>query len=760
MFDYEPFQKAVPVWADGEEKTMNLTCVFAWEFGDCGEFTLRAAASCFYRAFLNGKLVAYGPARAAHGVYRVDEIKLQGEKGGNRLFIEVAGYNCKSFYSLDQPSFLQAEVEADGKIIFATDEKTDCRVFRERYRKVARFSFQRSFTESYRFDLPPQEIINGAKFAGTKVRAFACKKYLPRNVAYPDFKAETYRFVEKGRFFKASEDKFGDVRYLTLDSIGIFRREELEIAPFDDVYGYGYKKEKCGAFDGRLHAGEYAVFRYPVSITGFLSSSFRAEEDSVVYVVFEEIDNREEITEDQPIAVDFWRNDTLNVISYEVKKGEFRHISFEPYTARYVKILVVSGSVSAVEEGLVRYENPETKRLVFRCDDEKLNAIVEAARNTLAQNAVDVLTDCPSRERAGWLCDSYFSARAEKLFTGGNTVERNFLENYAFQPEDLGLGKGILAMCYPADFGNVEFIPNWMLFYLLELADCFIRTDDVSLIGISEQKAREVVRYFRQFENEFGLLEDLSNWVFVEWSKAGDAEYVKGVNFPSNMLYAAALESFGKLYGDRDSVKKASQLREKIRELSYNGEFFEDNMIRKDGKLVLSGNISETCQYYAFYFGTADKNRYPRLYRTLVEKFGPSRDEEKVYPNVAKSNAFIGNMLRSDYLARQGLGEKFLESAKGSYYKMASVTGTLWEHDRIRCSLNHGFGSYAANMIVLVVSGFVGVNETEKVVRLRKETVAVRYRISVPVKGGFVTMENSDGTRKVTLPEGYRAAEE
>ena len=51
-------------------------------------------------------------------------------------------------------------------------------------------------------------------------------------------------------------------------------------------------------------------------------------------------------------------------------------------------------------------------------------------------------------------------------------------------------------------------------------------------------------------------------------------------------------------------------------------------------------------------------------------------------------------------------------------------------------------------------------NETEKVVRLRKETVAVRYRISVPVKVGFVTMENSDGTRKVTLPEGYRAAVE
>ena len=182
-------------------------------------------------------------------------------------------------------------------------------------------------------------------------------------------------------------------------------------------------------------------------------------------------------------------------------------------------------------------------------------------------------------------------------------------------------------------------------------------------------------------------------------------------------------------------------------------------MIRKNGKLVSSGNISETCQYYAFYFGTADEKRYPELYKTLVEKFGPTRDEEVTYPNVAKSNAFIGNMLRSDYLARQGLGEKFLESAQESYYKMASVTGTLWEHDRIQCSLNHGFGSYAANMIILVVSGFVGVNETEKVVYLRKETIALGYRVSVPVKGGYVTLENAGGTRKVTLPEGYRVIE-
>ena len=35
------------------------------------------------------------------------------------------------------------------------------------------------------------------------------------------------------------------------------------------------------------------------------------------------------------------------------------------------------------------------------------------AIRTFAHNAVDLYSDCPSRERAGWLCDSYFSAKTE-----------------------------------------------------------------------------------------------------------------------------------------------------------------------------------------------------------------------------------------------------------------------------------------------------------------------------------------------------------
>jgi alpha-L-rhamnosidase len=60
-----------------------------------------------------------------------------------------------------------------------------------------------------------------------------------------------------------------------------------------------------------------------------------------------------------------------------------------------------------------------------------LKQIFEAARQTYRQNAVDIFMDCPSRERAGWLCDSFWSARTGHLLSGHQKIETAFLENYA-----------------------------------------------------------------------------------------------------------------------------------------------------------------------------------------------------------------------------------------------------------------------------------------------------------------------------------------
>ena len=206
-----------------------------------------------------------------------------------------------------------------------------------------------------------------------------------------------------------------------------------------------------------------------------------------------------------------------------------------------------------------------------------------------------------------------------------------------------------------------------------------------------------LIKYFSTYENEYGLLEDLENWVFVEWSKANDFTY--GVNYPTNMVYAKMLDCVSDLYGEKALKDKAENIRQTIRNLSFNGEFFIDNATRLNGKLVNTKNVTETCQYYAFYFGVASRATYKTLFETLRTKFGPNRNANEVYKNVYPSNAFMGNYLRLEILLEQGYPELVLSESVDYFYKMATRTGTLWEHDSVTASLDHGFASYVACLI-------------------------------------------------------------
>ena len=67
MEQYLPFKKATPVWAVGQSEEKNST-IGLYTAVECGkEATLRIAVSGFYRLFVNGEFVFYGPARHGEG---------------------------------------------------------------------------------------------------------------------------------------------------------------------------------------------------------------------------------------------------------------------------------------------------------------------------------------------------------------------------------------------------------------------------------------------------------------------------------------------------------------------------------------------------------------------------------------------------------------------------------------------------------------------------------------------------------------------
>ena len=100
------------------------------------------------------------------------------------------------------------------------------------------------------------------------------------------------------------------------------------------------------------------------------------------------------------------------------------------HTRNYYAAGAVTGYMKDAAHMYYQEGMPGSYYRAYHSEDPVLNSICRAGVRTFAHNAVDLYTDCPSRERAGWLCDSYFTAKTEYALTGKCVVEKNFLENF------------------------------------------------------------------------------------------------------------------------------------------------------------------------------------------------------------------------------------------------------------------------------------------------------------------------------------------
>ena len=294
--------------------------------------------------------------------------------------------------------------------------------------------------------------------------------------------------------------------------------------------------------------------------------------------------------------------------------------------------------------------HPQPRGAKFACSDERLNKLFAAGVLTFRENCVDLFMDCPSRERAGWLCDSFFTARVAADLTGMPLVEHNFVENFLLPEKFAHLPEGMLPMCYPADHNDGVFIPNWAMWFVVQLEEYLARSGDRATVEALRPRVQKLLAYLGRFENSDGLLEKLPSWVFVEWSAAN--QFVQDVNYPTNMLYAGALSAAGRIYGQPEMASKAEKIRRTIRRQSFDGQFFVDNALRRGGKLQATRNRSEVCQYFAFFFGVADHKTHAALWNSLRDEFGPQRAKTKAHAEVHPANSFIGNMLRMELSLR------------------------------------------------------------------------------------------------------------
>lgn len=764
--DAPKFVAAVPVWAEGRETEMNVTLRFRADVTFESEERLqgaifRATCSSIMRVTINGEVACYGPARGPRGWFRVDEWDVARflRVGVNHVEIDVAGYNSVSYYLLDQPAFLQAElVDGVGRVLASTSvdgtgrfeaiDRTGVRI-----QKVQRHGWHRAFIEAY--DLTKEDACPSVKLTRCSE-----KPLLPRRVDYPEL--NILPVVGWGRRGKLQErEEFTPWRGAPLTSINEkykgFKLDELELILTDELMRYKtiFSEDPPLTIDSTYREGDVQIVDFGADYAGFWGFEVESSEGAELAISFDETLSKEG-------DVNFMRCSTCNAMKWTLpaREGVQSCESFDPYAARYVKLYCLKGSFTLRKLYMREYAHPRATDAFFRCSDEHINKVWDAAVLTFRSNAVDVFTDCPHRERAGWLCDSFFTARTAFDLTGRTAVESALFENYRLPESFPNLPKGAFPMCYPSDTWHGQFIPNWMMWFVVELEEYRARSADAQTVELLRQRVTEAFDFFAQYENSDGLLEKLPNRVFVEWSDAN--KFLQDVNYPTNMLYAGALAAAGRLYDAPEWLEKADRVREKIREQSFNGEFFVDHAVRReDGSLEVLTDCSEVCQYFAFFFQTATPESHERLWRTLLDEFGPDREKEKRRPEVKKANSFVGNVLRMELLSRADRADQILDESIAYNEYMADITGTLWENVSAGASCNHGFASHVAHVFFRDILGIreVSANGDRVVLRTPKLERLESVEGSAPIPGGVLKLkwEKKSGTPQyvvVAAPEG------
>jgi len=695
------FYQAKAIYPKGKSNEMNSFAAFRAVTKDLKGATLLITASSFYQLWVNEKFVSFGPARTAKGCARVDESPLEGyaKDGGKEILILVAGYNCEAHSTVRQPSFLQAELRKGDEVLLCTGRDFAAFLPPHRVKKVRRYALQRHFSEVW--DFTGEKGYCDPAFRTETEEHPNPPSLLPRRAPYAHYEdAQAAEIAVQGTLRYDEALPFRSFPYSGEIEVrkGRFEEEEILYHPYEWIQRHHQEKRREHVpFPAVLSENEYAFLDFKRVEAGFLQLTAEAQVETELVIGFSE-DSEED-------AFRFTNMNAYNAMVVCIGRNQkIDFMSFEPYVGRFFFLGIKKGRALISRFSVKSFERTHEKVQLELPEDPVLRAICRGAIRAFHHNAVDIYMDCPSRERAGWLCDSYFTGKTEYALYGNTRVEDAYLENYRLYAYTGNLPKGAIPMCYPADDDHGRFIPQWTMWYILEAEDYIFHRGHLADREKFGNSVRGLLGFYKEHENGDGLLEKLPSWNFVEWSKAN--QWTQDVNYPTNFLYAQTLEAAAHILGETEWADRAREVRRQTILQSFDGNRFYDHAVRNEkGELELQKDCSEIAQYYAILFGDfdVDTKEYAPLKNLVLNRCIPDGPD---YPkDMEPINAFIGVYLRMEALLKMKAYGHVLSEARAFFGEMEAVTGTLWEFRQRKGSRDHGFASYAYVAILQALKG-------------------------------------------------------
>lgn len=186
------------------------------------------------------------------------------------------------------------------------------------------------------------------------------------------------------------------------------------------------------------------------------------------------------------------------------KKPVFYKPRFTYFGFRYVHVTGLKGKLEKYQITAYRVGNTAERIGFFECSDEFLNKLHDCSENSVRSNLMHNLTDCPTREKLGWMNDAASSCEHIYYLYDVHT----FFEKWMRDIADMIKSDGSLSGIAPTPDWGYDFGPvcDWALFEIPH--QDYIFTGDDGLLKKYLSHCEKYLRYLNSDHNCKFLLAD------------------------------------------------------------------------------------------------------------------------------------------------------------------------------------------------------------------------------------------------------------
>lgn len=422
------------------------------------EAKIYISADDYYKLYINGTFVGQGPAPAYHHCYNYNVIDVTSflEKGENVIAVHTyyQGLINRVWQSGDFRHGLLLDLVADGDLLVASDESFLTHRHTA-YTDMGEVGYHTQFLE--RYDSRAHEV-----------------DFFALNFDDSSWKTARYNQFDDHDMVEQTTKL---LKFETIQPVSVTRKEDRMILDFGGIY-VGYLSAKAKGVSGDV-------------ITLYAGQELN-EDGSVRHAMRCNCDYTEE---------------------WILSGGEDVLNQFDFKSFRYAELVIPEG-VTVEEICLVARHYPFTLACDLRrefVENDMAKKIWELCVRSQRVGVQETIQDCMDREKGFYLGDGCYSAFANYLLTGDDSMTRKLIDD-AFASSFITEG---LVTCMDCSF--MQEIAEFPLI----LADLILwhyrASGDEDYLRENYGKIQRVLNNYRDSYEKDGLLCDLDRWCVVEW---------------------------------------------------------------------------------------------------------------------------------------------------------------------------------------------------------------------------------------------------